>query len=491
MNKFRNFKIYALSAITLMIISGCNSAGSAKEQDSNDSVISVEVSKVQNELMASGNVYSGVIKPNEEIKLIPKLSGTVVELPVEVGDRVEKGQVLLKLDDKDLVNSVKKAEAAVAAAEANIGSAEAGHKSSVVQSESGVVQAKSSMVQAQSGMVQAKDAVAKAESAVSVAQNAVEDTKLSLEKAQVVLNDAQTNYNRMKQLYEGSLISKADLEKSDSALKTAQANVNSIKLASKNAETSLATAKKTLAAAKQTYTNTTKSYQAASEGYSKAQEQVKIAQDTSTIQASEEAWKQSQVAAEVANDQLSDSIITSPIDGIIGFKYTDVGEQVSPQSPALVVVNMDKVNVLTYIPAQEINNIKQGDKVQVKTISIDNVTYGSVKTISPLDENGKGYPVEVEIDNPDFTLKSGMIVDLQFVTDDATEGKLVPASAVLNEDGKSYVYVVDGKHPKRQEIKIKEERGSMVMVTSGLNDEDLVITDNLSFLTPDVEISYE
>lgn len=107
MNKLRNVRIYALSLITLLIISGCNSTSSAK-QPGNDSVIPVEVAKVQNELIATGNVYSGVIRPNEEIKLIPKLSGTVVELPVEVGDRVEKGQVLLKLDDKDLVNSVKK-----------------------------------------------------------------------------------------------------------------------------------------------------------------------------------------------------------------------------------------------------------------------------------------------------------------------------------------------------------------------------------------------
>lgn len=490
MNKLRNIKICTLSMITLLIISGCNSASSAK-QPSEETVISVDVAKVQNELIATGNVYSGVIKPNEEIKLIPKLSGTVVELPVEVGDRVEKGQVLLKLDDKDLQNAVKKAEAAESAALASISSAEAGHQSSVVQSESGVVQARSGMVQAQNGLVQAKDAVAKAENAVKVAQNAINDNKLSLEKAQVALNDAQTNYDRMKKLYEGSLISKADLEKSESALKTAKANVNSIKIAGKNAETSLANAKKTLNTAKQTYTNTTKSYQAASEGYSKAQEQVEIAQSTATIQASEETWKQRQVDVEVAKDQLNNTIITSPIDGIIGFRYTDVGEQVSPQSPALVVVNLDKVNVLTYIPATEINNVKQGDKVQVKAISINEVTYGTVKTISPLDENGKGYPVEVEIDNPDLTLKSGMVVDLQFITDDATEGKLIPTSAVLEEDGKSYVYVVEDHHPKRQDIEVKEKKGSMVMVSSGLNDEDLVITDNLEFLSPDVEITYE
>ncbi|BDH62900.1 secretion protein HlyD [Lysinibacillus sp. PLM2] len=491
MNKLRNITICTLSVITLLVISGCNNSSSAQESTGKDSVIPVEVSKVQDELLVIGNIYSGVIKPSEEIQIVPKLPGTVVELPVDVGDRVTKGQVLLKLDDKEISNSVKTAEAAEAAAEANIGSAETGHESNVIQSETGVIQAKNSMLQAENGMVQAKDAVTKAESAVSTAQNALEDSKLTLQKAQVVLNDAQINYDRMKQLFEGSIISKADFEKSESALKTAQANFDSVTLASKNAETGLATAKKALEAAKQTYTNTTKGYQAASEAYSKAQEQAQIAQDTSTIQASEEAWKQSQVALEVAKDKLNDTTITSPIDGIIGFKYTDVSEQVSTQSPALVVVNMDKVKVLTYIPSEEINNVKPGDQVQVKTLSINNVTYGKVKTISPLDENGKGYPVEVEIDNPDLTLKSGMVVDLQFVTDDAPEGKLIPSSAVFDKDGKSYVYVVEDRHPVRHEIKIGDKKGSMVLVTSGLKNNALVITDNLEFLTPEVEVSYE
>ncbi len=478
----------ALSISTLLITSGC--ATTAQQSFNQDAVIAVNVSKVQKELIASGKTYSGVIKPSEEINVIPKIAGQVAELPVEVGMQVKKGQILLKLEDKELHNAVKKAVAAESAAKANIQSAEMGQKSGVVQSESGVVQAKGSMVQAQNSSIQAQDNVTKAESAVKQAENAVKDSELVLKKAQQALNDATISHDRMEQLYDEFLISKEDLEKSESALITAQAGYDSAKIANNNAITSLATTKKAHEAANKAYTNATKGYQTASEGFAKAQEQVDLSKNTASIEASKEAWKQAQVAVDIAQDMLNDSVITSPISGMIGMKNTDIGEMVSTQSPALVVVNLEKVKVVTYIPAADINNIKQGDQVQVKLVSFDNVTQGTVKTISPIDTDGEGYPVEIEVSNPDFTLKSGMLVDLQFIPDDAVEGMFIPASAVSEEDGKTYVYVTKEDHPQRQEIEINEKKGSMVIVTKGLTEDDLVITNNLALLSSDVTITY-
>ncbi|MFJ5624891.1 efflux RND transporter periplasmic adaptor subunit [Peribacillus loiseleuriae] len=490
MKKIRlTYMISSLSMSTLLIASGCTNV--AQPTFNQDAIISVNVSKAQKEFITSDKAYSGVIKPSEEIKIIPKMAGKVTELPIDVGMKVEKGQVLLKLDDKELRNSVKKASAAESAAKANIQSAEMGQKSGVLQSESGVVQAKGSMVQAQNSMIQTQDNVTKTENAVKQADNAVKDSELALKKTQQVLTDATTNHDRMKQLYAESLISQADFEKSESALVTAQASYDSSKIANDNAITSLATAKKANETAKQAYDNADKGYQNASEGFKKAQEQVDNLKNSASIEASKEAWKQAKVAVDIANDMLEDSVIKSPISGMIGMKNTDIGEMISTQSPALVVVDLEKVKALTYIPATDINNIKQGDRVQAKIISSNFVTQGTVKTISPIDENGDGYPVEIEISNPDLSLKSGMLVDLQFVPDDAVEGILIPASAVINEKGKSYVYVTNDNHPKRQEIEINEKKGSMVIVTKGISEDDLVITNNLPLLSSDVTITYE
>lgn len=467
--------IGTLSISALLVTAGCSA--SAQQAFNEDAVISVDVSQVQKELIASGKVYTGVVEPSEEINIVPKISGKVAELPVEVGMKVKKGQVLLKLDDEDLQNTVKKAQAAASAAKANIETAKMGQQSGVVQSEGGAVQAKS-------GMVQADDNLTKAKNAVKLAENAVKDTNLVLKKTAQALKDAQTNHNRMKQLYADSLISKADLEKSESALVAAQSSNESAKIANKNALTGLATAKKASESA-------AKAYQNAAQGYEKAQEQVDISHNTSAIEASQEAWEQAKVGLDIAKDMLADSVVTSPINGMIGLKKTEVGEMVSNQSPALVVVNLEKVKVLTYIPANEINTIKIGDRVQVKAVSFDYIANGTVKTISPIDEKGKGYPVEVEVKNPNLTLKSGMVTDLQFILADAKEGMLIPNSAVVKEDGKTFVFVVNGDHPKRKEVKVKEKQGSMAIVTEGITEEDQVITNNLPVLSKDVKISYE
>lgn len=487
-NRYKQL-IPVLSISSMLLISGCSAA--AQQTFNQDAVIAVEVSNVQKEFITTGEVYTGLVKPNAEISIIPKFGGKVAELPVEVGTNVKKGQVLLKLDDSDLQNSLKQATAAEAAAKAGIDSAEMGQQSGVVQSETGAVQARASMVSAKNSMIQAEDNLTKAANAVKQAENAVKTTELALTKTEQALKDATTNHNRMKQLYAQSAISKAELEKSETALVTAQANYDSTKLENTNAKTSLATAQKANEGAKKTYENASTGYQTASEGHAKAQEQIDLSKSTASVEASKEALNQAQVGVEVAQDMLDDAVITSPIDGMIGVKNTDVGEMVSTQSPALVVVDLEKVRAVVYVPATEINTVKQGDLVQVKAVSFNYVTTGTVKTISPLDEGGKGYPVEIEIANPDLSLKSGMAVDLQFIEEDAPEGMLIPASAVSKEDGKSYVYVVKKDHPKRQEIEVGEKKGSMVNVTKGITEDDLVITTNLPVLSDDVKISYK
>lgn len=481
------YKIGALSVSTLLLLAGCDSTQSAFNEEA---VISVEVNHAQKELIATGNVYSGVIQANEEVAITSKLAGKVLELPVEVGDEVKKGDVLLKLDDKDLQNALKQAVAAEAAASANVKSSAASVESGVVKSESGVVQAKSSMVQAETSMIQAKNSVTQAQNAVTKAENAIEDNNVALAKSENILNDAKTNFERMKTLYEQSLISKAEYEQSELTLKSAQSSYDSLKIAQKNANATLDNAKKSLEAAKQTYAKTSEGYEATKEGYENAEKQVELSQNTAAIEASEQAVEQAKVAVEIAQDNLDDAVLTSPINGIIASKNIGVGERVTAQSTVLTIVDLATVKVLTYIPASEINNIEVGDQVQVRTLSFESTTIGNVKTISPVDEEGKGYPVEIEIPNPDLVLKSGMLVDLQFVDEEAGEGMFVPATAVFNEEGKSYVYVANGEHPERKEVKATEKIGSKVVVTGGVSEEDLIITNNTSILSPETLISY-
>jgi multidrug efflux pump subunit AcrA (membrane-fusion protein) len=63
--------------------------------------------------------YTGNIAPFNEEDIYPRVTGRILEMSVYPGDRVEKGQVVARLDDVELTSKVREAEAMAATAQAN------------------------------------------------------------------------------------------------------------------------------------------------------------------------------------------------------------------------------------------------------------------------------------------------------------------------------------------------------------------------------------
>ncbi|MBN6187211.1 efflux RND transporter periplasmic adaptor subunit [Aneurinibacillus sp. BA2021] len=484
MKKEKRTKAAAYLLLGALTLAGCST--SAKEAASPEAPIAVRVAQAH-EGALGGKVYTGTVMPDQKVNIVPKIPGKVAEIPVEVGTRVKKGQVLFRLEDKDLRNAVVKAEAAVTAAQAGIQTTETARESGMIQATGGAVQSKSGMLQAKNAMLQAQGAVAQANSTLTQAANGVEDADNSFGKAKQALEDAKVSHDRMKQLFTQGAASKAQLEQAETGLVNAQAAYRSAEIARANAKEKLAAAQKTLDTAQKSYDTAANSYQNASGGYANAQKQIGVSQSTSAVEASRQALKQAEVGANIARDALNDATVVSPIDGIIGAKNAEVGEMVSAQSPVLVVANLDTVTILTYLPADQINNVQEGNQVQVKATAFNYMTTGTVKNISPLDEKGKGYPVQVSVANPGLKLKSGMLAEVRILAPDSRRGIVIPASALVKEQGKTFVYTVQGDKAKRVEVKEIEEKGSEALV-SGLAKDTRVISSNVALLSDQASI---
>lgn len=69
---------------------------------------------------------SGTAIPLQEVNLSPKTSGRLVQLYVDQGDRVEQGQILARMDDRDIQASLDQSTASLAQAEARLALIRAG-----------------------------------------------------------------------------------------------------------------------------------------------------------------------------------------------------------------------------------------------------------------------------------------------------------------------------------------------------------------------------
>jgi membrane fusion protein, heavy metal efflux system len=85
--------------------------------------------------------------------------------------------------------------------------------------------------------------------------------------------------------------------------------------------------------------------------------------------------------------------------------------------------------------------------------------------------------VKAEINNPGGVLKPGMFAELEVLTDQTSSPIVaIPASAVVEANGKKLVYVQNGNVYQGVEVSLGQTSGDMVEVKTGLFEEDIIVT---------------
>lgn len=437
------------AAISLLLVAtpgltGCSS--NVIEVSSQELSVNVKTATAYEGFLNNGPIFTGTVQANEEVTVVPKLSGRIASIPVEVGMTVKKGDLLFSLEDQDLKNQSLQSEAALGVAKSGIEAAKSSYKNGVIAAENGLNQAAST---------------------VSQLKNSLEEINASEKKIAKNLADAQANLNRTKELFAAGAVSKSQLEQVETAFVTAESAMKSVEVSRKTTQDKLATAQV---------------------AYNNAKTQLQIAKENPQVTVSEEQLKQAEAAAQIVNHNLGEASIVSPIAGTISSVNSAVGEIVGPQTATVVVSDISNVRALVYVPAEKINTISVGDAVQVKIAAADTSSIGKVSNVSPVSVNGKGYPVEVTVGNSELKLKPGMVSEVMFIDDEQSKGTIIPAKALVEKDGKIFVYVVEDGHAKLTEVEVGQTTDSQVSVKSGLNANDKVVTTKVEVLEDGMNI---
>ncbi len=486
--------------LSAVMLAGCSTSGSEAAQPMS---VNVKVASAQQGMLGQGDIYTGTVTPSETVNIMPKISGKVSAIGVDVGSEVKKGQVLLKLEDDDIRNNLDIAKSNVDAASAGVNTAKDSRESGMVSASSGVVSSKNGIISSKSAITQAKGninsaqgAVNQAQTGVKQAQTAVSTATNTIKQTQEAVSTTQKTLTRTKSLFDNSLATQAELEQAEAAAVNAQTAYENAVNAKANAQDQLAGAQKSLqtaqtalSTAKEAYSNATSSYENANSGYSNSQRQLEVSQSTAGIEASQQKLEQAKLNVQIAQNALDDAVVQSPINGIVTTKNAEVGEMAGPSAASLVIADLSNVNMLIYVPANQINQVKSGDQVQVRVTSSDIVTSGKVTSISPMDSSGNGYPVKVTVSNQDGKLKSGMLADISFVGKDAKQGLIIPSKAIQKDGDKNYVYVITNGHAVRKEVTVGSEAGSEALITSGLKSGDRIAENNLALLDDNAPVT--
>ncbi|MCF7805622.1 MAG: efflux RND transporter periplasmic adaptor subunit [Candidatus Marinimicrobia bacterium] len=190
-----------------------------------------------------------------------------------------------------------------------------------------------------------------------------------------------------------------------------------------------------------------------------------------------------------AKTQLEESYIRSPLNGLIGQRFLEVGDMAS-QTPVVSVVQMDTVKVLVNVIERHAPEIRVGLQAQTTVNGLpDTVFYGTVTKVSPvIDPMSRMVRTEIEIPNSDYLLRPGMFAEVKILLETRPNALVIPKYAILQKtemargaDGQqritreNHVYTIQNDMAQYRTIEIGIEEEGMVEVTSGLRENDPVV----------------
>jgi RND family efflux transporter MFP subunit len=355
-----------LGCAFLVTVVGCNSAErsdraeTALQREAALRSRSVSVAEATEHDFDRSVRFTGTLKPGNDARLRALVEGTIDKIPVDIGDRVEKGQLLFQIRTVDYELRVREAQSAIGVAEA---------------------------------------------------------TELTY---QVNVKDARREMLRMENLYkEGSATeqmqdrARTEHERAVALLEQAKASV-----------------------------------------------------------------LQARVRLDTARQALMDCTVGAPYRGFVTGKFHEQGEYARRGEVVVEIMDLSTLEAEVDLPERYVEMISTGSPVTVEIGSVGMQVEGEVVAVNPkVDPQTRTFLIKVRVDNPEERLKAGLFCSGLLNLPPVKDGIAVPSAAVLNDEGRFFVWVVQDERVQRRFIQPGINGGSFVQVSDGLRPGEQVVVD--------------
>ncbi|EXS35234.1 EmrA/EmrK family multidrug efflux transporter periplasmic adaptor subunit [Acinetobacter sp. 826659] len=254
-----------------------------------------------NNSVSTDNAYVGA----ETAQITSMVSGQVAQVVVKDTQTVHRGDVLVRIDDRD-------AKIALAQAEAELAKAKRQYKQTAANSSS-------------------------LNSQVVVRADEINSAKAQVAQAQADYDKAALELNRRAQLAASGAVSKEELTKAQSAVETAKAGLELAKAVLAQASSSRKAAESTLAA-----------NEALIQGVSET--------STPDVQVAQAHVEQAQL-------DLERTVIRAPVDGVVTRRNIQVGQRVAPGTSMMMIVPLNDLYVDANFKESQLKKVRPGQAV--------------------------------------------------------------------------------------------------------------------------------
>ena len=187
------------------------------------------------------------------------------------------------------------------------------------------------------------------------------------------------------------------------------------------------------------------------------------------------AQRRSELA--LAKQQLSDTAVHAPIDGVVQEKRASVGEYLAAGAPVVNIVKMDPLRLRAEVPEREATNVRAGQNVRVSVDGNAYIYIGQITRLSPvIAQQTRMLLVEADVRN-NGGLRPGAFARAEIVTDDAKMAVTVPTNALVTFAGIEKVIVVENGKALEKPVTTGRRNGEWTEIVAGVNVGDQVVVD--------------
>ncbi len=171
--------------------------------------------------------------------------------------------------------------------------------------------------------------------------------------------------------------------------------------------------------------------------------------------------------------------ITATRSGIVIERKVSQGQVAQPGDPLFTVADLSNVWVVGALPEQDANSVRLNQQVEVQVAALGaEKLKGRIVFISDtVQPDTRTVPIRTEVENPKFELKPQMLATLK-LNGTYVKQLAVPASAVVRENDKDYVFVKTGEHRFRlTEVQLDPAAGELRPVRKGIDEGTPIVVD--------------
>ena len=210
----------------------------------------------------------------------------------------------------------------------------------------------------------------------------------------------------------------------------------------------------------------------------KAEQQLETAKNQRIALLQQANLKSAEAQRKSIVEQINKTVIYSPFNGVVTAKLAEIGSFAAPSIPILQITDIQNLKFTVNIPETELRQFQLNNSYSISSDAYPEISLiGKATMIGSKANMGSSFPVQFSVNNTsDLKIKSGMFGKLNMRNANQEKSIIIPTSAIVGSANQPQVYLVKNGKSSLQNITILKKIQNKSVVSSGLNDSDVIVT---------------